>query len=101
MRITGSILDYIGKYEGGILVSVGLMYNDKYYDSIFYYTSDQMIITVDDKMINDLGHYIEEDDDYLPLMENLINQCELHENMIDKLDEIISSDDSGNSQSGE
>ena len=26
MKITASVLDYLGKYEGGILVSVGLVY---------------------------------------------------------------------------
>ena len=46
--ITASILDYLGKFEGGILVSVGLMYEVNFYNVIFYYTSDKMIITTDD-----------------------------------------------------
>ena len=88
MRITGSILDYIGKYEGGILVSVGIMYNDVYYDSIFYYTVDKMIINVEEKLTDALGHFIEEDEDYYELMLSIINQCEPFEKMVDQLKDI-------------
>ena len=35
MKIKASILDYIGKYEGGILTSVGLMLEGEFYDAIF------------------------------------------------------------------
>jgi hypothetical protein len=88
MEITASILDYIGKYEGGILVSVGIMYNDTYYDSIFYYTVDKMIINVEEKLTDALGHFIEEDEDYYELMRSIINQCEPFEKMVDQLEEI-------------
>jgi len=88
MKITASILDYVGKYEGGILVSVGLMYNERYYESMFYYTADKMIIEVEEKLTTALGHFIEEDEDYYELMRSIINQCEPFETMFDKLEEI-------------
>ena len=47
--ITASVLDYIGKYEGGILVSVGLMHDNKFHNGIFYYTENKMIITIEDR----------------------------------------------------
>jgi hypothetical protein len=93
MEITASILDYIGKYEGGILVSVGIMYNDVYYDSIFYYTVDKMIINVEEKLTDALGHFIEEDEDYYELMLSIINQCDPFEEVIEKLDEIKTNDE--------
>jgi hypothetical protein len=88
MEIKASIIDYIGKYEDGILVSVGLMYDKNFFDSIFYYTNDQMIINVDEKMIENLGCYIEEHPYYQDLMIDIINKVEPYEKIIDQLDEI-------------
>jgi hypothetical protein len=88
MEITASILDYLGKYEGGILVSVGLMYNQKFYNSIFYYTSNRMIINVEEKMTQDMKYEIEEHKDYLLLLKSIISMCDPHENLINQLEEI-------------
>ncbi len=93
MEITASILDYLGKYEGGILVSVGLMYNQKFYNSIFYYTSDQMIINVEEKMTQDMKCEIEEHRDYLPLLKSIVSMCEPHENLINQLNEVKTNND--------
>lgn len=82
--ITASILDYLGKYEGGILVSVGLMCEGNFYNGIFFYTSDKMIITVDDLFRQTHGE-IELNESYLPLMESLINMVEPYENIIGDL----------------
>lgn len=82
--ITASILDYLGKYEGGILVSVGLMCEGNFYNGIFFYTSDKMIITVDDLFRQSHGE-IELNESYLPLMESLINMVEPYENIIGDL----------------
>jgi hypothetical protein len=88
MEITASILDYLGKYEGGILVSVGLMYNQKFYNSIFYYTSNRMIINVEEKMTQDMKYEIEEHKDYILLLKSIISMCDPHENLINQLEEI-------------
>ncbi len=93
MEITASVIDYIGKYEGGILVSVGLMYNQKFYNSIFYYTADQMIINVEESLKQDIGGEIEQYKDYLSLLKSIIEQCELYENVIDQLEEIKTNDE--------
>jgi hypothetical protein len=92
MEITASILDYLGKYENGILVSVGLMYNDKFYNSIFYYTENQMIINVEEKMTKDMGYEIEQHKDYLLLLKSIIEKCEPFEEVIEQLDEIKTHD---------
>lgn len=93
MEITASILDYMGKYEGGVLVSVGLMYKEKFYNSIFYYTESQMILSVEDKLLEELGTYIEEHPDYLSLLKSIIEKCESYEVVIEQLEEIKTNDD--------
>jgi hypothetical protein len=92
MEIKASILDYLGKYENGILVSVGLMYKEKFYNSIFYYTENQMIINVEEKMTKDMGYEIEQHKDYLPLLKSIIEKCEPFEEVIEQLDEIKTND---------
>ena len=89
MKVTASILDYLGKYEGGILVSIGLMYENKFYNAIFYYTSDKMIINIDDNLKNEIGE-IELTDDYIPLMESIIKMVEPYENIINDLSDYDS-----------
>jgi len=84
MMIKPSILDYLGKYENGILVSVGLMYEGNFYNGIFYYTTDKMIITPDDNFTETFGE-IELLEDYLELMETIINMVEPYENIIGDL----------------
>ncbi len=93
MEITASIIDYIGKYEGGILVSVGLMYNNKFYNSIFYYTSDEMIINVEENMTKDMGCEIEQHKSYLSLLKSIITMCEPYENVINELKEVETNDE--------
>lgn len=80
--ISASIIDYLGKYENGIIVSVSLSIDDTYHNAIFYYTSDKMIITVDDSLNDILNNDIQNTDHYIPLMESIIN-------MVQPYDEII------------
>ena len=82
--ITTSILDYLGKYESGILVSVGLMFEGTFYNGIFFYTENKMIITVDDTLTEKIGE-IQETEYYFPLMESIINIVEPYENIIGDL----------------
>ncbi len=84
MKITASVLDYLGKYEGGILTSIGLMYESKFYNAIFYYTDDKMIITIDEKLMDEIGD-IELNEDYVPLMESIINIVDPYESIITEL----------------
>lgn len=93
MEITASIIDYLGKYEDGILVSVGLMYKSEFFNSIFYYTGDQMVINVEEKMIQKMDHFIEEHPEYYMLMEDIINKVEPYELVIAQLEEIKINDE--------
>lgn len=88
MKITASIIDYLGKYEGGILVSIGLMCNEEeYHDAIFYYTEDQMIINPDEEFKEKWGD-IENTDIYFALMESLINQVKPYEDIWETLEDV-------------
>ena len=87
MTISASIIDYIGKYEGGILLSVGIMYDNNFYEGIFYYTENKMIITIDNKLKEKIGD-IELYDEYIPFMESIINKLEPFNEINDKLEDF-------------
>ncbi len=87
MEIKPSIIDYIGKFEGGIFVKVGLTLNDHFYDSMFYYTSDKMILTIDEPMVEEIG-FIEDHPEYLDLMKMIISMVEPYEKIFDQLNDI-------------
>ena len=88
MEIKPSIIDYIGKFEGGIFVKIGLMWNESFYDAIFYYTADKMILTVDESMIDKMGNFIEEHPDYLEVMRYIISNVDSFDEVFNKLDDI-------------
>ena len=83
-----SVLEYLGKWEGGILVLLSLEYMDKFYEGIFYYTGDKMIINVEENLTLSLGNYIELWDGYANMMEEIINLVEPYEDIYDSLDEL-------------
>ena len=84
--MTTSVIDYLGKYEGGVVTSIGIMFEDNYYDAIFYYTETQMLINTDDKLKDIIGD-IEQHEYYYTLMEDLINKVEPYSVIYDTLDE--------------
>jgi hypothetical protein len=88
MKITASIIDYLGKYEIGVLVSVGLMYEGQFYGGSLFYTDTQMNINVEDSLTEKLGHQIEEHEEYLAILKYLIENVSPYEKIINQLEEI-------------
>jgi hypothetical protein len=82
--IKPTIIDYIGKYESGILVNIGLVIDENYYVGVFYYTDKHMWITVGDDYLNKRG-FIQEDEQYYDLLEQLINMVEPHSKLYETL----------------
>lgn len=83
-----SILEYLGKWEGGILVLLSIEYLGEFFEGIFYYTSDKMIINVEEKLTLLLEGPIELWHGYIPFMDLVINLVEPYELIINDLDEI-------------
>jgi len=78
------ILFYKGRYKKGIIVNISIKFEDIYYDSLYYYDNEYMLLTVPDDLEIKLGYSINEDDDYLQLMLEL-------KSLVDPFDQIIES----------
>ncbi len=80
-----TVLDYLGSWENGILVLLSIEHQGVFYEGIFYYTNDKMILNVDSTLEDILGCLIENWLGYLPLMQQIINLVEPYEEIIDTL----------------
>lgn len=76
------IIDYLGKHEDGILTLISLGYKDTYYEATFFYTTDMLALTPDEKLEEELGCVIEEWSGYNELMFNIINKVVPYNEMI-------------------
>lgn len=76
------IIDYLGKHEDGILTLISIGYNDNYYEGVFFYTTDMLALTPDEKLEEELGCVIEEWSGYNELMFNIINKVVPYNEMI-------------------
>lgn len=88
MKITASIIDYLGKMGDGILTQINLTFEGKNYDGTFFYTSDRILITVSDEFIKNIGKRIELHEDYESILTHLINSAEPFENIINEIEEF-------------
>lgn len=88
MEIKVSILDYLGKIEKGILVLVSLIYQEKYYEGMFFYTDEQMLLNVEDELEQVIGCKIEQHKDYKEILRYLIKNVVPWNEMITRIDEL-------------
>jgi len=88
MKISVSVLDYIGRFEIGVLVSVGLMFDGQFYGGIFFYTDTHMNINVEEEFTKKLGCKIEEHPEYLDILRIIISKVEPFDKIFPNLPDI-------------
>lgn len=86
--ISVDILDYLGKFEGGILVLISLGYEDDFYNATFFYREELVALTPDDKLEEKLGCQIEDYEEYKPLMLNIIEKIIPYEKALNIVDDF-------------
>ena len=81
-----SILEYLGKLDLGVLVLLSIVYNEKYYEATYFYTSEQLVLTVQEELEQDLEHKISEDIEYKELVKELIGKVVPYSEIYNRLD---------------
>ena len=95
MKIIVSVLDYIGRYEIGVLVSCGLMYEGQFYGGILFYTDKHVTINVEDSLTQKLGCQIEDHPEYLDIIRILMSKVDPFEKVFPNLPDIRMEDYEG------
>jgi len=89
MRFSVSILDYLGKYQDGVLVLLTIKYNDVYYDATYYYNKEHLLLTINENFEIELGHLITDDSDYVELIRYIITKVVPYDEIFNRLDEYV------------
>jgi len=88
IEITADIVDYLGKYENGVLVLLSIGYNGDFTEGTIYYSDQMVALTVDESIEEDLGTRIEFWPGYRDLLISILKRVVPYNEIINRLDEI-------------
>ena len=74
MKFEISILKYLGKIKGGILVLLSIVYDNKYYEATFYYNATDILLTVSEDLEKLIKHKITEDPEYTDILKDILRK---------------------------
>ena len=89
MKFSISILRYLGKLKGGIIVLLSIVYNKKYYEATFYYNAEDILLTISDNLEKILGHKITEDSEYVNILKDILKKITPYNEINSKIPEIL------------
>jgi hypothetical protein len=70
-----SISQYLGKFHNGILCSVSIIIDTIYYDAIFFYTNEDVVLTLSEELEQIMGNGpIHENELYKEILSGLIQK---------------------------
>jgi hypothetical protein len=88
IKFNASILDYLGKLDIGVLVLVSIIYESQYYEATFFYTQDQMVLTISEDLEEVIGHPIDKDPEYADLLSDILKRLIPFNEMYNRLDDV-------------
>ena len=88
MEIKADIVDYMGKYENGVLVLINLSLEGKFYEGTIFYSDKQIVLTPDSSIEEKLGSQIELWDGYKDLLESILKRLIPYEEISKRIDEV-------------
>jgi hypothetical protein len=88
LEITADVVDYLGKYEDGVIVLLSISYKNKYTDGTLYYSDKMLALTVDESIEKDLNMPIELWSEYKELLVSILKRVVPYNEIINRLDEI-------------
>jgi len=88
MEIKSTVLDYLGKFEGGIMVLIALTCDNEYYEGVFFYNAESIVFSVDDRLEEKIGTKIEQWSGYADLLKDILKNIVPYTQMISRIDEV-------------
>jgi hypothetical protein len=88
MEIKADIVDYMGKYETGVLVLINVGVDDKFYEGTLFYSDKDIVLTVDNSIEEKLGSEIELWDGYKDLLESILGKLIPYEEISKRIDDV-------------
>ena len=88
MIIKADIVDYMGKLDNGILVLLSINCDCSFSEGTIFYTTDNLVLTVNEEVENKIGTKIELWDGYQELLSNILNKLIPCEELLQRMDEV-------------
>jgi hypothetical protein len=88
MEIKADIIDYMGTYEGCIMVLISLMCEGEYSEATVLYHKDELMLTVQKSVEEKLGMVIEQWEGYRDLLESIFKKLVPADEMFSRLDPV-------------
>jgi hypothetical protein len=74
MNLNVDILNYTGKLDDGIVVSIGVLLDDIYYSGILFYSESDILISMNDEFEIKIGSPVESWDNYKTLLDVIFSK---------------------------
>jgi len=85
MDFSISILKYLGKINRGVLVLLSIMYKGKYYEGTFFYTAEDILLTISKPLEEELGQKIENNPEYVDILRDILKKITPYSEIIKEL----------------
>jgi hypothetical protein len=88
MEIKADIVDYMGRYEGGVLVLLSVNCDGEFMEGTIFYTERDIVLTLDPSVEERLGMPISKWDGYRGLLSSILSRLVPPGEMMGRLDEV-------------
>lgn len=85
-----NIKDYMGQMENGVTSILSIIYKDKFYEGVYWYTDKIQIITFPENLESEMGIAIEDSEYYMDIIKTLRENEAKYASIINNLDIITS-----------
>lgn len=82
-----SVIDYLGKFENGVLVLIAITFDNQYFDATFFYTKEELVLTISDEMEEIVGD-IKEHPNYKDLILLTLKKVLPYHDIADRIDDV-------------
>ena len=88
MEIKADIVDYMGRYEGGVLVLLSVSCDGDFTEGTIFYTEKDIVLTLDPSIDEKLGMPVSQWDGYKGLLSSIFSRLVPAQEMLGRLDEV-------------
>jgi len=82
-----SIIEYLGKVDGGVLVLIGIVYQNTYYEATFFYNETDILLTISEDLEQITGD-IKQHPEYTNILRDILKRVVPFAEMFDRIDDV-------------
>jgi len=88
MEIKADVIDYLGKMDEGVVVSIGVLLDEIYYNGILFYSNNNILLSMNDEFEEKINSPVELWENYKLLLELIFSKLENPTTILNSLKEF-------------